>query len=82
MKNFLMLKHCSLLFQKYVFVDTKELLYVRLFREAGIKVKETWEYAKEGSGLKLIICKILKKDRDRFEIAVANGNYHGISRLR
>ncbi|MBO5623147.1 MAG: hypothetical protein J5959_16135 [Butyrivibrio sp.] len=67
MKNYLMLKDFSLSFQKYVFVDTSELLYVKLLHEAGVRVKETWEYAKEGSGLKLIICKILKRDKGRFE---------------
>ena len=70
MKNYLMLKGFSLFSQNYVFVDTRELLYIRLFRDAGIKVKETWEYAKEGSGLRLIICRILKKDRQKFEDTV------------
>lgn len=67
MKNYMMLKDFSLFCHKYIFVDVDELLYVRLFREAGVKVKETWEYAKEGTGLKLIICKILKRDREKFE---------------
>ncbi len=70
MKNYLMLKGFSLFSKKYVFVDTRELIYIRLFRDAGIKVKETWEYAKEGSGLRLIICRILMKDKERFEKTV------------
>ena len=70
MKNYLMLKDFYLFSQKYVFVDVDELLYRRILREAGVRVKETWEYAKEDSGLMLIICKILKKDREKFEEAV------------
>ncbi|WP_026522731.1 hypothetical protein [Butyrivibrio sp. VCB2001] len=70
MKNYLMLKDFSIFSQKYVFVDVNELLYTRIFREAGVRIKETWEYAKEGSGLMLIICRILKKDREKFEKAV------------
>ncbi len=67
MKNYLMLKSFSLRSQKYIFVDVDERLYIRILREAGVRVKETWEFAKEGSGLKLIICRILKRDRDVFE---------------
>ncbi len=67
MKNYLMLKSFSLRSQKYIFVDVDERLYIRILREAGVRVKETWEFAKEGSGLKLIICRILKRDRYEFE---------------
>ncbi len=67
MKNYLMLKGFSPFCLKYVFIDTRELIYIRLFRDAGIKVKETWEDTKEGSGLRLIICRILKKDKRKFE---------------
>ena len=70
MKNYLVIKDFSIFSQKYVFVDVDELLYIRIFREAGVRIKETWEYAKEGSGLKLIICRILKKDREKFEKVV------------
>ncbi len=72
MKNYLMLRRFSPFYQKYVFVDTMELIYIRLFRDAGIKVKETWEYAKKGSGLRLIICRILKKDKKKFEETVTS----------
>ncbi len=70
MKNYLMLKDFSVFSQKYIFVDVEELLYIRLLRKAGVRINETWEYAKEGSGLKLIICRIRKRDSDKFEKAV------------
>lgn len=67
MKNYLMLKDFSIFSQKYVFVDVNELLYARILSEAGVRVKEIRKFTKEGSGLKLIICRILKRDRDVFE---------------
>ncbi len=70
MKNYLMFKDFSIFFQKYIFVDVEELLYERLLRDAGVRIKEAWEYAKKGSSLKLIICRIPKKDREKFESAV------------
>ncbi len=67
MKNYIELKNFYLFSISYVFVDTIERLYTRLLPENGIKIKRFEEYSKTGTGISLVICRIRKKDKEKFE---------------
>ena len=67
MKNYVRLSCCSLFNYQYAFIDTAERLYVKILAENGIRIKNCMTYFKEGSKLRLIICKIRKCDALRFE---------------
>ena len=67
MKNYLRLKSWSIAWVSYIFIDTAELLYTRLVSDKGVRIKSIREYQKAGSGLRLIICRVLKRDTSKFE---------------
>ncbi len=69
MKNYLRLEK-TLTGRKYVFVDTVDHLYKQIFPSCGIKIRTVREYIREGSPLKLVICKVLRRDIDQFEVVI------------
>ena len=71
MKNFVRVRGTSVFSVCYAFVDTEEHNYVTFFSDAGIKVKKKKVFIKPGTGLRLVVCKILKRDIEAFEKKVA-----------
>lgn len=67
MKNYLRLKTCSFSNARYVFVDTVQLFYRKLFFDACIKPRKTREYHKRNSNIRLIECTIHRGDTKRCE---------------
>ncbi len=67
MKNYMQLSGFSIFCIRYVFVDTAEQLYKRLFAGNGVRLKSVREYVKNGSELRIVICKIMKADKEQFE---------------
>ena len=57
----------SIFYLRYVFVDTAEQLYKRIFQGSGVKLKSIREYVKNGTGLRIVICRIMRPDKERFE---------------
>ena len=55
---------------RYVFVDTAEQLYKRLFPSSGVRLRSVREYVKKGTELRIVICKIMKSDKEQFEALV------------
>ncbi len=68
--NFYKIKGIALFTRKYVFVDTSKLLYKKIFTDMGIVVIKSEEFWKEGSEIRLVIIKILKRDVEKFQKAL------------
>lgn len=66
MKNYIRLEK-TILGRKYVFVDTVEKLYKRVFASSGIKARGIEEYIKQGSDIRLVRCIIRRKEIEQFE---------------
>ncbi len=69
MKNYLRLEK-TFTGRKYVFVDTVDHFYKQVFPSCGIKIRKCREYIREGSALRLVICKVLRRDIDQFEVVI------------
>ena len=67
MKNYLRLKTWSFTNAGYVFVDTVQMFYKKIFLDEGIKPRRIREYHKQHSDLKLIECIVHKQDVKKLE---------------
>lgn len=72
MRNYIKLGGISLFFDQYAFVDTAEKLYSRVLLKHGIKIKTGSAFIKSGTDIRLITCKIRKKDSMKFENAIGD----------
>lgn len=70
MRNYIKLCGISLFSDQYAFVDTAEKLYLRVMMKNGIKIKRSSSFVKPGTEIRLIICKVRKKDSTKFESAI------------
>ena len=69
MKNYIRLEK-TLLGRKYVFVDTAEKLYKRIFASSEIKIRRIREYFKQGSDIRIVTCIIRRKELEQFETLI------------
>ncbi len=72
MKNYIRLKGKLPFCNQYLFVDTSEKLFVRVMSDSGIKIRSNSVFIKSGTDIQLIICKIRKKDSEKFESIIGN----------
>lgn len=66
MINFWKIKEGRFLYNNYFFVDCDKYLFENLFYEDGIRAKVTHQLVNEENSFRLIICRIKKKDENRF----------------
>ncbi|MBE5850306.1 MAG: hypothetical protein E7298_09135 [Lachnospiraceae bacterium] len=66
MDNFIRVRCFSPFHHRYIFVDTKDYVSIRLFAAADIGVSHIKEMLKRGSPYRLIVCHVRKKDLDKF----------------
>ncbi len=55
---------------RFIFVDTKDYVSIRVFAAADIGVSHVRELIKRGSPYRLIVCHVRKKDLDKFREAL------------
>ena len=67
MKNYWRMKDFSLFSVLYAYVDHSSYQADRLFVQNKVRVKFKGEYAKEESPYCIVLCKVRKKDAERFE---------------
>lgn len=67
MRNFIKIGGISFFFDQYAFIDTAENLYSKVMKKNGIKIKRCSSFVKQGTDIRLIICKIRKIDSVKFE---------------
>lgn len=65
-KNYLKVNRASLLYKYFCFVDTDDFLADDLFISQKVRVHFLGDYRKEDSKYCFIICKVRKRDVDRF----------------
>ncbi len=70
MKNYWRMKDFSLFSVLYAYVDHSSYQADRLFVQNKVRVKFKGEYAKEESPYCIVLCKVRKKDAERFEEAL------------
>ena len=70
MKNYCRMKDFSLFSVLYAYVDHSSYQADRLFVQNKVRVKFKGEYAKEESPYCIVLCKVRKKDAERFEEAL------------
>lgn len=71
MQNYIKLKHFSLLFAFYAYIDAKEHLADNLFINEKVTVHFKQEFIKPGCKYAIVFCKIRKKDKGKFLDALA-----------
>lgn len=70
MKNYWRMKDFSIFSVLYAYVDHSSYQADRLFVQNKVRVKFKGEYTKEESSYCIILCKVRKKDAERFEEAL------------
>lgn len=70
MKNYWRMKDFSLFSVHYAYVDHSSYQADRLFVQNKVRVKFKGEYTKEESPYCIVLCKVRKKDAERFEEAL------------
>lgn len=70
MKNYWRMKDFSIFSVPYAYVDHSSYQADRLFAQNKVRVKFKGEYAKEESPYCIVLCKVRKKDAERFEEAL------------
>ena len=66
LKNYWKIASPSLLFFRFMFIDTADYLADQLFIRHKVRVWFGKEFVKKDSPFRLILCKVKKKDVDRF----------------
>ena len=66
MKNYIEIDRKSLLFKFFAYLDTNEYLANEMFVQNGLKVFFCKTGRKKDSRYVIVICKVWKKDADRF----------------
>lgn len=70
MKNYWRMKDFSIFSVLYAYVDHSSYQADRLFVQNKVRVKFKGEYTKEESPYCIVLCKVRKKDAERFEEAL------------
>lgn len=70
MKNYCRMKGFSIFSVPYVYVDHCSYQADQLFVQNKVRMKFKGEYAKEESPYRIVFCKVIKKDAERFEEAL------------
>ena len=70
MKNYWRMKDFSIFSVPYAYVDHSSYQADRLFAQNKVRVKFKGEFAKEDSQYRIVFCKVIKKDAERFEEAL------------
>ncbi len=70
MTNYLQIRGRRLFSPTYVFIDTKEHIFVNLMNENSVSIKNVKESARPGSPFRLIFCDVKKKDIGKFQDAL------------
>ena len=91
MKNFVRLRNYSLRNYRYAFVDTSDMLYKRIFKDDPIPIRGVKEYIKKDTDVRIVICRVPKRDALIFEkkiteirnkaILLGNTDYANICRI-
>ena len=66
MNNYIRVGCFSPFHHRFIFVDTKDYVSIRLLAAADIGVSHVKEMMKRGSPYRLIVCHVRKKDLDKF----------------
>ncbi len=66
MNNCIRIRCLSPFHYRFIFVDTKDFVFVRLLSGADICVSHVKEMMKRGSPYRLLVCNVRKKDLDKF----------------
>lgn len=67
MKNYWRMKDFSIFSVSYAYVDHSSYQADQLFVQNKVRMKFKGEYAKAESPYRIVFCKVIKKDADRFE---------------
>lgn len=67
MKNYWRMKDFSIFSVPYAYVDHSSYQADQLFVQNKVRMKFTGEYAKAESPYRIVFCKVIKKDAERFE---------------
>ena len=70
MKNYWRMKNFSIFSVSYVYVDHSSYQADQLFVQNKVRVKFKGEFAKAESSYRIVFCKVMKKDVERFEEAL------------
>ena len=70
MKNYWRMKDFSIFSVPYAYVDHCSYQADQLFVQNKVRMKFKGEYAKEESPYRIVFCKVIKKDVERFEEAL------------
>ena len=70
MKNYWRMKDFSIFSVPYAYVDHSSYQADRLFVQNKVRMKFREEYAKAESPYRIVLCKVRKKDTERFEEAL------------
>ena len=70
MRNYIKLGCLSFFSDQYAFMDTAEKFYLRVMMENGLKIKRSSSFVKAGTEIRLIICRVRKKDSMKFESVI------------
>ena len=70
MKNYWRMKDFSIFSVPYAYVDHSSYQADQLFMQNKVRMKFKGEYAKEESPYRIVFCKVIKKDAERFEEAL------------
>lgn len=70
MKNYWRMKGFSIFSMPYAYVDHSSYQADQLFVQNKVRMKFKGEYAKAESPYRIVFCKVIKKDAERFEDAL------------
>lgn len=70
MKNYWRMKALSIFSVPYAYVDHSSYQADQLFVQNKVRMKFKGEYAKAESPYRIVFCKVIKKDAERFEEAL------------
>lgn len=70
MKNYWRMKDLSIFSVPYAYVDHSSYQADQLFVQNKVRMKFMGEYAKAESPYRIVFCKVIKKDAERFEEAL------------
>lgn len=70
MKNYWRMKDLAIFSAPYAYVDHSSYQADRLFVQNKVRIKYKGEYAKAESPYRIVLCKVQKRDAERFEEAL------------
>ena len=75
MRNYVKIEKKSMLFNYYAYVDTEEFLADDIFMKENMKVCREKVGKQEDSEYVVVICKVLKTDKDKFRMVMKDLYY-------